>query len=77
MLQKKNRNDSENNEVKVFCLINRVLNKTVKRNNKEVKLFVIPKEMRKLIVMQNHDLRHHFGVHKTYDLISRHYYFVV
>lgn len=38
-------------------------------------LYVVPKAMRKSIVIRNHDLLSHFGIDKTLHKISQYYYF--
>ena len=69
------RTKCEKGKVNDFVLRDGLLYKKVKREGKEFQLFVVPKAMRKALVIRYHDLRSHFGVDKTIKSIEKFYYF--
>lgn len=73
ILEKHNneRTRREKGEILEYTLRNGMLYKI--RNNKE--LYVVPKAMRKAIVIKNHDISSHFSVERTLHQISEFYYF--
>ena len=62
----------EKGEVKEFVLRDGLL---YKRCDEEKELYVVPRAMRKALVIKNHDLTSHFGVDRTVARIRGHYYF--
>lgn len=64
----------EKGEVKSFVLRDGLLYKRDEANGKK-ELYVVPRAMRKALVIKNHDLSSHFGVDRTVARISQFYYF--
>ena len=71
----KSRKKFEISLIKDYKLIDNILFKTVRVGNKVRDLYVIPKPMRKSIVIKNHDLCGHGGVDRTVSRILQYYYF--
>lgn len=67
----RDRTRREKGEIKDYVLRNGILYKLVK----EKELYVVPRAMRKSIVIKNHDLTSHFGVDRTVTRICNYYYF--
>lgn len=68
------RTSEERNLVKHFSLNEGLLTrKSEDGTNKQ--LFVVPRGMRKSIVVKHHDLMGHFGLDRTISLIKQHYWF--
>lgn len=61
----------EKDLVKDFQLVNGIL---YKKSNENL-CYVVPKGMRKSLVVRYHDLNGHQGVERTFELMSRKYYF--
>ena len=70
----KERSPTERGEVCDYCLRDGILFRR-SLGNTDKELYVIPKAMRKGVVIKNHDLRSHFGVDRTVTRIMEHYYF--
>ncbi|XP_046142516.1 uncharacterized protein LOC123987989 [Osmia bicornis bicornis] len=68
--QETDRNNHERQLVKTFVLRDGLLYKKIVVDNVERELFVVPKTMRKSIVIRYHDLTSHFGVDKTIKRIT-------
>ena len=66
------RTKREKDEIKEYELRERIL---YKKDENGKLLYVVPRNMRKAIVIKNHDLTHHFGVDRTVARISENYYF--
>lgn len=64
----------EKGEVVNYILRDGILFKKDPRNT-EKELDIVPRAMRKALVIKNHDLSSHFGVDRTIARISEHYYF--
>lgn len=70
----KTRTRQEKGEVIDYILRDGMLfKKDLRDNDKE--LYVVPRPMRKALVIKNHDLSSHFGVERTVARIGEHYYF--
>lgn len=67
----RNRTKREKGEIVDFVLKDGILYKII--NQKE--LYVVPRAMRKALVIKNHDLTSHFGLERTMSRIKRYYYF--
>lgn len=68
------RTRQEKGEIKDYILRDGILyKKSMCDENKE--LYVVPRAMRKALVIKNHDLTSHFGVDRTVARISENYYF--
>ena len=52
-----------------------LLYRVVKRDNREVRLYVIPAAMRKALTIRYHDLASHLGIDKVFARMRRYYYF--
>lgn len=65
----------ETESVKDYVLRDGLLFRKVLTGNEERELYVVPKAMRKSIVIRYHDLASHFGIDKTTHLIGQFYFF--
>lgn len=65
----------EKEKVKDYRLKDGLLYKSEERDGQQFDLYVIPKAMRKAMVLKYHGLSHHFGVEKTVTRMKQHYYF--
>lgn len=71
---KSKRTRREEGEVKDYVLRNGILYK-LSFIDKSKELYVVPRAMRKAIVLKSHDLSSHFGIDRTVARINEHYYF--
>lgn len=69
------RSAEERNKTKDVQLKNGLLFKSIRTDNKERLLFMIPASMRKSIVVKFHDLAGHFSLDRTIGKIQEHYWF--
>ena len=69
------RSKEEENEVRDYVLAEQRLFKKIMVNGKEKLLYVIPKCMRKSIVVKCHDLSGHFAIERTMQNIMKLYWF--
>lgn len=69
------RTNEETNMVKNYVLENARLMRKFEENGTEKTLFVIPKTMRKSIVVKHHDMLGHFGLERTVKKIKERYWF--
>lgn len=70
----KSRSRREIGKVKYYVLREEILYKLDPADNTK-ELYVVPKVMRKAIVIKNHDLTSHFGIDRTIARIKNYYYF--
>uniref|UniRef100_A0ABD2W8I8 RNA-directed DNA polymerase n=1 Tax=Trichogramma kaykai TaxID=54128 RepID=A0ABD2W8I8_9HYME len=77
-LLKKDVNMLSNNEQKLlkdYALRDGILYKKLIRNDAILERFVVPKAMRKSLIIKYHNCKGHVGVNKTADMIEKYYYF--
>ena len=77
ILQKPERERSslEKNAVRDYTMREGLLFKRCIKDNEERELYVVPRAMRKALVIRYHDLKSHFGTEKTVKRISEYYHF--
>lgn len=69
------RSKSEKDSVRDYVLKDGLLYRKIIVDNETRELYVVPRAMRKSIVIRNHDLCSHFGIDKTVSRILNYFYF--
>ena len=72
--EERKRSRRERGEIEGYVLRDGILYK-ISPDNANKELYVVPRAMRKALVIKNHDLASHFGVDRTIARIRENYYF--